>query len=545
MGGLLLLGLGVYAYLPLRAATHPPVDWGHPATLKLLLAHLMRAQLHGLGDNPRDVSALAGQIARLFRLIGQQFTPMLAALALPGIYSLWRRSRRLCMLLVGVFIAGGPVVAGLQNAGLAAGELDTVRPWYLVAYAVWAVWMACGAVALWNWSTVWLGWERARQPRSLVATGAAVLLVVPLLAWSLRVNQRRGDFVAYDFARCLLDTMEPKAVLFGRSDAYALPVMYLQVVEGRRSDVTNAMPYRHVDPSLYRDLPDKLPRLFPPSAPHLMAQAVEEWVVQRYSRTRPIYFSEPAGMPKVPGSIPQVEGLLWRLVPAGNEQEASRVAERSRLLLSQYRIRGLDRGPNAGYFSRQVAMYWGRARAEQYLQDRNLPAGLATWDQALAGLEQFDWPYVSAAFLVQAAAARPGWGDRDRELLTGRALLYIGHAASLDPGRVEVLVQQARALGALKHWDEAITALETALTSDHPQFRYVPRGEVIRLLALAHRERGFSRLQQGQAHAAAFDFREARRLWPNQPPLPDPLAKQPPTSPPGPTPEAGAPQGEP
>ena len=83
-----LSGLSIYAYIPIRAAQHPPVNWGAAHTwrgfLWLVSGALYRDYLFGLpwGQVPARLSALA-------RLLGEQFTWVGVALGLWGLAELW------------------------------------------------------------------------------------------------------------------------------------------------------------------------------------------------------------------------------------------------------------------------------------------------------------------------------------------------------------------------------------------------------------------------------------------------------------------------
>jgi hypothetical protein len=90
---LFLLGLGIYAYLPLAAAHRPPVNWGDPRTwerfLWVVTAKQYQAFVFGL-----PAAGIPGRLASWAELLGDQFGWWGLALSLAGAWWWWRRDRR-------------------------------------------------------------------------------------------------------------------------------------------------------------------------------------------------------------------------------------------------------------------------------------------------------------------------------------------------------------------------------------------------------------------------------------------------------------------
>ena len=112
---------------------------------------------------------------------------------------------------------------------------------FIWSYSAWGVWAALGLAGTWE---AIAGLVRRRSgpvsgvDRRSWAIAAPVLLVALIpLATNWPVAPRRGQTDARDFARDLLNSVEPYAVLVTAGDNDTFPLWYAQEVEGVRRDV--------------------------------------------------------------------------------------------------------------------------------------------------------------------------------------------------------------------------------------------------------------------------------------------------------------------
>lgn len=171
---LLLAGLLPYAYLPLAAARHPPMNWGQACTWEGFWHVVRRGQYEALV--PLDPFAHPGiffrDLAWYGRLVAAQFTAPLAVLALVPILALRRRERRAqaaLLLVLGAWFCFAVVVVIGANPQTDVQNTWVARPLFLPSFALVALLIGVGWAILWNWIA-----GRARRRRD-AEPGAEIL----------------------------------------------------------------------------------------------------------------------------------------------------------------------------------------------------------------------------------------------------------------------------------------------------------------------------------------------------------------------------------
>lgn len=374
-------GLSPFATQPIRSAHNPPINEGEPTACREGLAWSCTfsqgtwdAFMHNFNRGQYQKPALSERQAPFTAQVGMWwlyfrwqwwrdlpgnatgFQGALASLflllALGGGVLHYRHDRRgfwyfgtLMFLMTVVLIYYLNFKYGASQA--AVGEVEReVRDrdyFYLWGFSAWGVWVALGLV--WTWRSLASLLARvndlAQLPRWSLSASAPVLLVaaVPLVGnWS--TASRRGDTIVPSFARDLLNSVEPYAVLITGGDNDTFPLWYAQEVEGVRRDVTVAVtslmstdwfargmirrPIHEYDaergPAVYRD------REWPkPSGPPLNLTVTEVDSIEPYYLVQePVRLQareldiriDPRNLPQVNGAglLERAELLLLRMI---------------------------------------------------------------------------------------------------------------------------------------------------------------------------------------------------------------------------------------
>jgi hypothetical protein len=274
---LMVAGYSTHLFLPIRAAQHPAVNEGAPATWDKLRDMLERKQYGEMNPAVRRgtlSSQLDKEYLRYFRrqwiLVGPDDYPSLQksraqhareqglaapfwnlvhnlwlcfppgaflplALGLLGGY--WQLSReRRSFLYTGSFLglstAGMIVFLNFSNA-----EVRDRDYFFQSGFHAYALWIALGIASLVAW--VRASFDEPATKRIVTVAAGGLLAVQPFLLMSnfWYTHDRSGSYIARDYAYNMLATLAPNSFMFTNGDNDTFPLWYIQEVEGFRKDV--------------------------------------------------------------------------------------------------------------------------------------------------------------------------------------------------------------------------------------------------------------------------------------------------------------------
>lgn len=216
---LFLLGLSAYAYLPVRAAALPAVNWGTPSTWNSMWLHVSGHQYKAMMFRALEVPVkkIVLLVERFPGVMG--YLPLLAAVI--GLFALYRRDRRLFAFTVLLF----------ATCLFYSLNYDFDDPnFYLHLHLVTALWAGAGVLTL----------GRMAPEGTARSVALAASFLVPALPFALHVRALNdsGNYATEDFAKNLLAPLDSGAVIISNQSQYLTsPALYLQFVEGYRTDV--------------------------------------------------------------------------------------------------------------------------------------------------------------------------------------------------------------------------------------------------------------------------------------------------------------------
>lgn len=256
VAAVVVVGGAVFAYVPLRAATHPSINWGDAVTLDRLRYHLTDQkdwEKHDDGKATENTiggaSAAPGATPAPSAGVAERAGRKLGAVAEGA--SMW------CGLLYRYLLGEmGSVTSGLAALGFILAAVCAPRVAGVVAALVVA--HLAFAIPIGKWANptgynpvyllvsvlacVPLGWLAGhavvRARAALAGLVVAVMLVPPVLrvaeAWP-RLDALADDFRADDLTREMMRPLSPNTILLA---AHLWPMFgYLREVEGYRTDV--------------------------------------------------------------------------------------------------------------------------------------------------------------------------------------------------------------------------------------------------------------------------------------------------------------------
>jgi Flp pilus assembly protein TadD len=242
---LMVVGYSTHLYLPIRAAQHPAINEGDPSNWDRLRDLLERKQ-YGQTSMLERRGSLSAQLDKEFwryfrrqwplfptdRLWGS-LVPLLLGLA----GAAWQvRRERVSFLTTGVFV-------GLTTAGMIVFLNFTDREvrerdyFFQSGYHAFALWIGLGSAWVIEWVRESFSGEPARRAAFGVTLAAVALQPVLLVRNLWFTHDRRGDFVARDYAHNMLAPLAENAFVFTNGDNDTFPLWYIQQVENFRKDV--------------------------------------------------------------------------------------------------------------------------------------------------------------------------------------------------------------------------------------------------------------------------------------------------------------------
>jgi hypothetical protein len=281
------VGVSTYTYLYIRAGLNPMINEADPSTWESLLAVIRREQYPPRlpTDNPIYPSG-PGNPGRTFTLIWLQiinylqyfdwqwsnslstaesvfakarlpFTMVFTSLGIYGATVLRHKDRSAFWLILLIFLITGPGLVGYMNfkPGFSLGfdafpdySMHEVRErdyFFLISFQVWGLFTGIGLAGLYRLAREKL--EAAYRESGAAVPGglkvAPVVFVIALCPFLLNYSAAsRGHGpeagLALDFARNLLNSVEPYGIIFTNGDNDTFPLWYAQEVEEIRQDVS-------------------------------------------------------------------------------------------------------------------------------------------------------------------------------------------------------------------------------------------------------------------------------------------------------------------
>ena len=222
------LGLLPYAYVPWAAARHPAYNWGDVSSLRDLLKVIARRSYGTL--HLVSVPAYSGGSpwARVVAF-GASFGFVSGLLIPVGAIHACRKNRWFFWFTLLAFLGVGPFFISIANLNLATAPsaLFVLERFFLLSHVVAAPLLACGVVMI-----------AELVPYRLTMAGVAFIVLLGTVAMNYRSLDQSRNHVAHVFAEDVFASVEPGTILLASGDPVILPLIYQQVVERKRPDIT-------------------------------------------------------------------------------------------------------------------------------------------------------------------------------------------------------------------------------------------------------------------------------------------------------------------
>jgi len=247
MACLFFLPIILYAYLPIRAAIHPVINWGCPDTFERFFDHITAKEYgyYFATSFPTLVRRILVEHPLFFI---NQFTIYLIWLGFVGLFFLYIKR-----LKTFIFLSLIVIVDFLHSSRYG---IHNIEDYYIPSYIIFSLFIGYGVGILNEWMSKKIQ-SHLLSPASegylphliLLSRGWQGILAI-LLPWiflfapviSYACNHYYGDhcknYYSYDYGMNILSSLDEKSILYIKGDTFAFPLWYLHYVENIRQDVT-------------------------------------------------------------------------------------------------------------------------------------------------------------------------------------------------------------------------------------------------------------------------------------------------------------------
>ena len=218
---LVMAGMLVYVYLPLRAQTYPPINWGNPQTWSGFWWEVSGSPYRGLLFST-STTAVGERIGSISNLLLDQFGAVGLVAGVIGVIQFSFPFKGLRWILIWIFIAYIVFAIGYETQ-------DSVG-YLLPAVMVFAIWIGLSVPEVWQ-----LNWKRV--PIGIVMIGILVLSIyLRVPGTRMRVDPRLKDQPAR-YAEHLLRDAPANAIINTSTDQDTFPLWYYHFGLKQRADL--------------------------------------------------------------------------------------------------------------------------------------------------------------------------------------------------------------------------------------------------------------------------------------------------------------------
>jgi tetratricopeptide (TPR) repeat protein len=505
--GLMVAGYSTHVYLPIRAGQHPAINEGDPSNWERLSFLLERKQYgeSGMFHMTTRRGPWSAQLDKEFwRYWKRQWTlvptpqwngpgaakrePSVLNSLLPlmlGLLGGWyQRKNRVSWLTTGTLLMFG-TVGMILFLNFTDHEVRDRDYFFTTGYHAYAIWIGLGVTWL-------IGWVRDSFTQSslrglVTAAVSALMLLQPFLVMRTLwfTHDRRGNYVAHDYAYNMLVPLAPNSFVFTNGDNDTFPLWYMQQVENFRRDVRvvnlsllNTDWYiqqlRDEAPKVPIDLDDRTVRMLGVGAIQdsagrvIMTNAFMTDHIMHEDRTPSGWKIQPYFAVTVPEHFGydrqfSLEGLVYRVNPDTLHNEID-VQATSHNLYDVFKYRGLflaDGAWDTTVFKDENASTLSRNYAAAHLQLAFYYRGQGRLQLAIAEMER-----VSRMFPDYTEILAPLGGFYMDAGDTDRALALFRRLAVRDPGNPEAHYYLGWTLMSQGHPAEALPQFDAAIQID-------------------------------------------------------------------------------
>ncbi|WP_341225286.1 DUF2723 domain-containing protein [uncultured Arcticibacterium sp.] len=147
------------------------------------------------------------------------------------LYQYLRRDKDFLVMFLLFVLTGLGLVVYLNSPPIEPRERDYI---YVGSFYIFAIWVGLGVMAIADFVLKFLKNDKSK---SIAAVAVGLIVPLQMVSQTYKGHDRSDRYHQVDFAKNLLNSVAPNAILFTGGDNDTFPLWYAQEVEGIRTDV--------------------------------------------------------------------------------------------------------------------------------------------------------------------------------------------------------------------------------------------------------------------------------------------------------------------
>ncbi len=394
-----VLGLAIYAYLPVRASSGSFINWGNPSNIERFWEVVSRSAYgHTLDLVSREVTltqVYMPQLRGFFAAILRDITFPGIIFSLLGIYYGFkeRRFKKISFVLAAIFMLTGPYFLYLARMPVNPHANAIIEVGYIFPEMVLAIFSAFGLFFI----------AEKIKIKNLWIFGASFLIIIYAVFNIYPKADKRNKYFADDYAVNILNTVDKKSIVIMRRDHTLFALWYKIYVENFRPEV-KVISKGLLSAEWYRD---KLRKDFPAmdwKEEYLNDKEYIEWIIKNYGKQQSVYITPAAAAELDKEFFSRYEvipyGLVEKVVEKDMETEMRNIVSET---IKKYKYRGsYNTSGHYDYFARDFITLYAEAHERigtHFLRDNNSEDAQKMYRRAIDFSPELPGPYANLAYL--------------------------------------------------------------------------------------------------------------------------------------------------
>jgi tetratricopeptide (TPR) repeat protein len=319
----ILVAFFTYLYLLIRSSANPPINWGNPSNIRNFIRHITRWQYGDLSKHTYTLFRFLEQIISYLKILVGQFNVFLLLIGILGLYTLFKSNKKIFYLTFLIFLLTSFGFMIILNFSSNVKDLYIVEVFFIPSFVMVSIWIGIGILFL---------LEKFNNMKFLLLI-ITILLVFYQFFLNYKVNNLSEDYIAENFGKNILKTLEKDSILFVSGDNATFILKYLQSVERVNSKQKIYDEHGVIFDNIYGEDIHYLPKI----EHNKVVEEVQKKIA--LNSNCPVYFTFGGKLQNLAGVYYEPYGIIYRVRKVNKVDEVNKVKE----VWEKYNLEDIDK----------------------------------------------------------------------------------------------------------------------------------------------------------------------------------------------------------